>query len=296
MVNLELYRVFYTVAKCGSLTKAASELYISQPAVSQAVKQLETQLGTSLFNRTHRGMELTAGAGKVIFCEVEKALSLLDGVENTMDELNSTATGTLRIGASDTIFAHVLADKIARFNFKYPSVKLELLSANSPETITQLKDGRCDVAFLNLPVEENDVQFLGTVYSLTDVFIAGKGYESLKEKVVPLEKLSEYPLLMIESNTVSRRALSDYTKGLGFCFTPDIEVSGWDLMLKLVSRGMGIGCIPREYCKKEIESKEVFEIATAPRLPVRGVGMALAKHVQPSYALKQFITLFDWLK
>lgn len=67
MANLELYRVFYTVAKCGSLTKAAEELYISQPAVSQSIKQLENQLGISLFNRTHRGMELSAQGGKLIF-------------------------------------------------------------------------------------------------------------------------------------------------------------------------------------------------------------------------------------
>jgi DNA-binding transcriptional LysR family regulator len=72
MVNLELYRVFYTVAKCGSLTKAAEELYISQPAVSQAIKQLETQLGGKLFNRTHKGMELSDAGGKQIFATVEK--------------------------------------------------------------------------------------------------------------------------------------------------------------------------------------------------------------------------------
>ena len=59
MVNLELYRVFYAVAKCGSLTKAAEELYISQPAVSQSIKQIEAQLGGTVFNRTHRGMELS---------------------------------------------------------------------------------------------------------------------------------------------------------------------------------------------------------------------------------------------
>ena len=59
MVNLELYKVFYTVAKCGSLTKAAEELYITQPAVSQAIKQLENQLGMSLFNRMHKGVELS---------------------------------------------------------------------------------------------------------------------------------------------------------------------------------------------------------------------------------------------
>ena len=74
MVNLELYKVFYTVAKCGSLTKAAQELFISQPAVSQAVKQLEGQLGVSLFNRTHKGMELSAGGGKLIFYQFDLAI------------------------------------------------------------------------------------------------------------------------------------------------------------------------------------------------------------------------------
>ena len=72
MVNLELYRVFYTVAKSGSLTKAAEELYISQPAVSQSIKQLENQLGVTLFNRTHRGMELSAQGGKAIFAKIEQ--------------------------------------------------------------------------------------------------------------------------------------------------------------------------------------------------------------------------------
>ena len=104
MVNLELYRVFYTVAKCGSLTKAAEELYISQPAVSQSIKQLENQLGISLFNRTHRGMELSAQGGKLIFAEVERALRLFDDAKNRIEQTKASATGTLRIGASDTIF------------------------------------------------------------------------------------------------------------------------------------------------------------------------------------------------
>ena len=81
MVNLELYRVFYAVARCGSLTKAAEELYISQPAVSQAVKQLENQLGGKLFIRTHRGMELSEPGGRQMFEAVEQALRILDGAE-----------------------------------------------------------------------------------------------------------------------------------------------------------------------------------------------------------------------
>ena len=156
MVNLDLYRVFYTVAKCGSLTKAAEELYISQPAVSQSVKQLENQLGVTLFNRTHRGMELSAQGGKVIFAEVERALALLQDAENRLAEINASATGTIRIGASDTIFKYFLADKIVDFHERFPAVKIELMADFTPDTIEKLKADRCDVAFVNLPINVND--------------------------------------------------------------------------------------------------------------------------------------------
>ena len=82
MINLDLYRVFYTVAKCGSLTKASEELYISQPAVSQAIKNLETQLGGKLFNRVSRGMELSETGGRQIYEIVERAIKLLDSAES----------------------------------------------------------------------------------------------------------------------------------------------------------------------------------------------------------------------
>ncbi|MDE7306768.1 MAG: LysR family transcriptional regulator [Clostridia bacterium] len=293
MVNLELYKVFYTVAKCGSLTRAAQELYISQPAVSQSIKQLENQLGVSLFNRTHRGMELSAAGGKLIFKKVEEAINLLESAENTISELQNTATGTIRIGATDSIFSHLLADKIAAYNEAFPAVKLELISSTSPDTLEKLKEGRCDIAFVNLPVEDDAIKFVGTVSHLSDVFVAGKKYESLKGETLPLKRLQEFPLLMIEENTIARRALSDFTQTLGINLHPDIELANWDLMLKLAIKGMGIGCIPSEYCEDLLESGELFEVKTDPSLPVRGVGIAVPKNLALSYALKQFIALFN---
>lgn len=292
MVNLELYKIFYTVAKCGSLTKAAQELFISQPAASQAIKQLEGQLGISLFNRTHKGMELSAGGGKLIINQVETALELLEAAESKLTELKTSATGTLRIGATDSIFSHVLSDYLARFNEKYPAVKLELTSSTSPDTVNRLKEGRCDVAFVNLPLEDDDVRFYGTVTHLSDAFVAGKKYSGLQSEEIPLKRLHDYPLLMIEANTVARRALAASEEILGVHFVPDIEVANWDLMKKLVIKGMGVGCIPREYCTAEFESGDLFELKTTPALPVRGIGVALAKHATPSFAVKEFLSMF----
>lgn len=292
MVNLELYKVFYTVAKSGSLTKAAQELYISQPAVSQSVKQLETQLGVALFNRTHRGMELSATGGKAIFSQVEEALKLIESAESKLTVLKTTATGTIRIGATDSIFYHLLADKISKYNEQYPAVRLELISSTSPYTVAQLKEGKCDIAFVNLPIEDNEVKFCGTVSHLSDIFVAGKKFSSLENTVVPLKKLQEYPILMIEENTVARRALSGYLDSLGIKLNPDIEVANWDLMIKLAAKGMGVGCVPREYCIDELESGELFELKTEPSLPARGVGIALSKNVPLSFAMREFISMF----
>ena len=120
MIDLDLYRVFYTVAKCGSLSRAAEELYVSQPAVSQSIKQLERLLDTPLFNRLHHGMELSAQGGKIIFDDVEHAVKLLDEVEEKLSALKQNATGTLRVGASETIFQYVLSEKIVEYNRLFP--------------------------------------------------------------------------------------------------------------------------------------------------------------------------------
>ena len=292
MVNLELYRVFYTVAKCGSLTKAAEELFISQPAVSQAVKQLETQLGTTLFNRTHRGMELSVQGGKLIYGKVEEALTLLERAENTLIELKTSATGTIRVGATDSIFSNILADKIAEYHERYPAVKFDLLTGTTLDTVEQLKNNKCDIVFLNLPIEDKDIILSGSVSLLSDIFVASPRYSELKGVTVPVKKLQEFPLLMMDTNTVARRAVDAYLATLGISLQPDIEVANWDLMLKLASKGMGVGCVPREYCKKELESGDLFEVDISPSLPVRGVGLALPKNVPVPFALREFISLF----
>ncbi len=293
MVNLELYRVFYTVAKCGSLTKAAQELYISQPAVSQAIRQLENQLGTTLFNRVHKGMELTKQGGELVFEDVSRALQLLDGVESRLSELKKSAKGTLRIGASETIFQYILADKLVKYHALYPDVKFELLSDVSPITIEQLKTDRCDVGFLNFPIPEDEgIIVRQTITLLNDVFIGGKGFERFRGRQVPLWELQKEPLLLMEPHTVARSAVDHFCTSLGIRFRPAIEVDSWGFMKKLVAEGMGIGCIPREYMQPEAGDGSIFEIEVSPTMPSRSVGVALPKNTSISYALRAFLELF----
>lgn len=293
MVNLDLYRVFYTVAKCGSLTRAAEELYISQPAVSRSIKQLETQLGVSLFTRTHRGMQLSAQGGQLIFEAVENALHLLGEAENRIAEQNACATGSIRIGASDTIFEYFLADKIVEFHEKCPAVKIDLQADVTPLTIEKLKADKIDVAFVNLPIPSDpDLQLYGNCMRLNDIFVTSAKFVELTNGVQALSTLKKYPLVLMDKNTVARRSLDNFFNSLGLDMQPSIEVGSWDLMKRLVASGMGVGVIPREYATKLLQDNTLFEIQTDTALPARSVGMLLPKNAPIPYALHCFVDEF----
>ena len=294
MVNLELYRVFYTVAKCGSLTRAADELFISQPAVSQAIKQLEGQLGTPLFNRTHRGMELSDRGGKQIFDIVARALAELDEAENKLKEINSTATGTIRISASDTIFSYVVINKIAEYHEKFPDVKINLINCITTETLDLLKNNKCDIAFLNLPVDDKDINLTSVIMPLHDTFVANKNYAALAEDVQPLKSMHDYPLLMLDQNTVTRKAIINFSHSIGVHLHPEVECGSLELMIQLAKNGVGIACVPKEYVRRELnDDKTLFEIRTEPALPARSIGIAFPKNQPISYATKEFFKLFN---
>ena len=291
MVNLELYRVFYTVAKCGSLTKAAEELYISQPAVSQAIKQLETQLGGKLFNRTHKGMELSDAGGKQIFATVEQALKLFEEAENRYAELKDTATGMVRICASDTVSTHFLLPYIKKYHEKYPDVNLILQNGTSGETIELLKNNKGDVGFVNLPIDDSDINLCNTVMQLHDTFVASDKFSELFGETIDLKRLQDYPLLMLELSTATRQAIVSFAHSHGIHLHPEIELASLELMVELAKNGIGIACIPKEFVKHELEEGTLKEIKTTPTLPARAIGLALPKQEGMIFAVKEFVKM-----
>ena len=293
MVNLELYRVFYTVAKCGSLTKAAEELYISQPAVSQAIKQLETQLGGKLFNRTHKGMELSDAGGKQIFATVEKALKHFEEAENRYAELKDTATGMVRICASDTVATHFLLPYIKKYHEKFPDVNLILQNGTSSETIELLKNNKGDIGFVNLPIDDSDINLCNTVMQLHDTFVASDKFSELFGQTIDLKRLQDYPLLMLELSTATRQAIVSFAHSHGIHLHPEIELASLELMVELAKNGIGIACIPREFVRHELEEGTLKEIKTTPTLPARAIGLALPKQEGMIFAVKEFVKMIS---
>lgn len=288
MVNLELYRVFHAVAKLGSLTKAAESLYISQPAVSQSIKQLEGQLGGRLFIRTPKGMELTE-AGSVMTEYVEKAINLLNEAENKFGEIKGITVSTIKIGASDTLCKYFLLKYIEEFHKKYPNINLQVYNRTTPETIELLKANKVDLGFVNLPVSDGELNIIEPCMELNDIFVYSEKFMPHLEKTVPFKNLENYPLLMLEMTSNTRRSITNFAQSLGINLNCEIELGSLDLLIEFAKSGLGVGCVPKEYVLSELSSGELLQLNTTPVLPARGIGLVTLKDAPLNYVIRELI-------
>ena len=135
--NLEYYKVFYYAARLGSLTAAAAELSISQPAVSQALKQLEAVLGTKLFVRASRGIQLTQ-EGKVLFEYVSKGYEQIQMGEKKLSSMMQLDFGEIKIGASDMTLKYYLLPFLEGYHEQFPNIKVIVTNAPTPDTLNLL--------------------------------------------------------------------------------------------------------------------------------------------------------------
>ena len=152
-IDLELYKVFYAVAKNKHMTRASEELHISQPAISQSIKKLEEQLGGTLFLRSNKGMELTE-EGKMFFDYVKGALELIKNAENDFTSYKDLTKGEIKIGCSTTLTKLLLLDTINEFHKKYPNINFQIENDLTSTLINDLKLGKLDFVIFN----ESDIK------------------------------------------------------------------------------------------------------------------------------------------
>lgn len=285
--HLEWYRVFYAFAKAGSLSKAAESLYVSQPAVTHTLKQLERHLGGALFFRMPRGVKLTP-EGETLLRYVEQGLGFIASGEKKMAELHRLAEGELRIGAGDTLCRHVLLPHLQRFHEAYPGIRLSVTNRTTPETLALLKEGKIDCGIVHLPVRDPRVH-LRAAGAVEDCFVAGAPYRALAAAPVPLAELAAYPLLMLERGSGTRSYLDALFTRLGATLTPGIELGSIDLLVDFACAGLGIACVTKHAAARELASGALVEIPLLTPLPPLQFGVATLKDVPLSAAAQRFI-------
>lgn len=172
--SLNSYYVFYTVAKAGNISKAANQLFISQPAISKAISKLEHELGTDLFCRSSRGVSLTE-EGQVLYEYVERAFDNLNKGEENLKQYTQLGLGHIRIGVSTSLCKHILLDYLKDFIRENPHIKFSIDCHSTINTIKLLKNDEIDIGLIcNTELPK------GIVYSpvrkIHDIFIASSDY------------------------------------------------------------------------------------------------------------------------
>ena len=289
--KLDLYRVFQTVSQSKSFSKAAEQLYMTQPAVSQSIAKLEQELNTSLFYRTPKGVSLT-NEGKVLHDYVNQALGILDAGEHKMLEFKNLKTGTLRIGVGDTISRFFLLPYLEEFHTKYPGIRLKVMNGTTKEIVAFVKAGEADVGICNLPVEDDMID-VKPCKNIHDIFVCGHKYVNLTKKPIHLSLLMKMPLIFLEKKANSRNYVEAFFKEKGYDLSPEFELGSHDLLLQFAKINLGIACVTKEFAEEEISQGELFEIPLATPIPKRSIGIVTLKTVPISHAAKKFIVLID---
>ncbi len=291
LAKLELYRIFNVVSRNKSFSRAAAELYMTQPAISQAISKLEVELETLLFNRTPKGVTLT-NEGELLHEYVNSALGILDAGEEKIAEFKNLQTGLLRIGVGDTISRHFLLPYLETFHLKYPGIKLKVLNGTTGEILTFIKAGEADLGICNLPIVDEHLQVI-PCKEIHDIFVCGEKYKNLAKKPVRLEMLMKLPLIFLEKKANSRIYVESYLKEQGYAISPEFELGSHDLVLEFAKINLGVGSVTREFSKDYLDKGILYEIELLGPIPKRNIGIVHLKSVPLSRATRKFIAIVD---
>lgn len=267
-INLEYYKYFYYVAKCKSISGAAEILCISQPAVSQSLKLLEKNLGGKLFIRTSKGVKLTQ-EGETLFSYVKDSYENLIKGEDAFKKLINLDNGEIKIGASDMTLQFYLLPYLEIFHEKYPHIKINVTNAPTPETLSNLKEGKIDFGVVSTPFSAFDGQSATNVREIKTIVIAGDEYSYLKGKKHPLSILSTLPTISLEKNTSTRSYIDQFLSKKGVILEPEFELATSDMIVQFALRNLGVGIVVSDFAKPFIDNQELFEIKFEEKMPKR---------------------------
>lgn len=289
-INLEYYKIFYFVAKYGSVTVAAKELCISQPAVSQGVKQLEEGLGVILFQRNSKGMTLTA-EGEALFYYISRGYEQIIQGEQKVKEMLDIESGEIRIGASDMTLQFYLLPYLEQYHSKYPRIKVNVTNAPTPSTIERLLEGKIDFGVVSTPfIEDSRIRvYKGRI--IRDIFVAGERFSDLRNETLCYDKLSEFPLICLEENTSTRKYIDNFLSKKSVMINPEFELATSSIVVQFAVRNMGIGCVVEDFAKEEIRAGRLFKLNFEEEIPEREICVITDNRMPLSRAAEAMLEL-----
>ncbi len=290
--NLEYYKVFYYAALNGSLTAAATELSISQPAVSQALKQLESALGAKLFVRSSRGIRLTP-EGQVLYGHIKAGYEQILLGEKKLSSMLRLDYGELKIGASDMTLKFYLLPLLEKYHEQFPGIKVTVTNAPTPETLNLLSQGKIDFGVVSTPVaNKQDLRVL-PVKEIEDVFVAGRKFIQYKNRMLDFQELEKLPIISLEGNTSTKKYMDDFLKKNGVELHPEFELATSDMIVQFALRSLGVGSVVREFASEFLEDRRLFELRFNKMIPKRQICVVTDSDSTISRAAEEFLRMVN---
>ena len=290
--NLSSYRIFYTVANTGNISKAAKELYISQPAISKSIQKLEESVGCRLFSRSSRGVVLT-DEGKLLYDHVSSAFETLTLGEEKLKRSIELGIGHLKICVSSTLCKYLLLPYLKEFIKQNPHISISITCQSTNETLRLIEDNKIDIGLIGKPSNVKNIHF-DFLEEIEDIFVATKDYiRNLHARGIGKDQiLSNATLMLLDKNNMTRQYIDDYLQDNQIQVRDSIDISNMDLLIDFARIGVGVACVIKNFVKEDLADGSLVEIPLGIPIHKREVGFAYRTSAKPSKSLAEFIHFY----
>lgn len=291
--NLSSYWIFYTVANTGNISRAAKELYISQPAISKSIQKLEDSLGCKLFSRSSRGVLLT-DEGQLLYGHVKEAFENLSLGEEKLKRSIELGVGHLQIGVSATLCKYMLLPYLKEFIRRNPHISISINCQSTNETLHLLDDNKIDIGLIGKSENLKNIHFY-YLDNIEDIFVSNPDYlANLRKRGIPRNKiLANSTLMLLDKNNMTRQYIDDYLQENHITAADYIDISNMDLLIAFARIGVGVACVIKSFVTEELKDGSLIEIPLGIPIHQREVGFAYKENQKPSKSLQAFIDFYE---
>lgn len=286
-ISYDHYRIFYNVAKYRSFTRAAEVMYSNQPNLTRAIKNLEKELGCTLFERTNKGVRLTDD-GRELYEHISIAFEHIQAGEKAISTKHSLEHGVVSIGATEITLRCCLLPILRRFHQEYPGIRIKILNVSSPQALKLTDSKLVDIAIITTPADINSKFTATKLCKLQGVPVCSKNFK-IKD-YISMKELTNYPIISLVQGTSTFDFYFEEFLKRGCHFTPDIEAATADQILPLVKYDLGVGFVPVQFLENE---EDVREIKLKDPLPTRDIVLVKKKGLSLPLPARELMVMIN---
>ncbi len=293
-INLNLYKIFYEVASSESISDASKKLFITQSAVSKAIKKLEEDLNINLFYRNSKGVKLTEKGEELLFY-VEEAFNNLITAERTMVESKTLNKGKISIGVPSQIGSFYIFEDITNFHKKYPNIEITIISKTTTQLLKLLEHHEIDFIIDTSPINSKiDNLIIKPLIEVENCFVVKSGTILSIDKISGVKDLTNYPLVLPIKGTDNRKQLDKLLEKNNVQLNNVINIHTSEMIVGAIKKDLGIGYVIYDVVKDNIKNGEFKIINVKEQLPNIIINLAYIEKyltVAPKFFIENYLKI-----